>query len=389
MRSLVSLFILTLVCSTLPASAQIQSDFSAGGGLRVGLSSTACAAGIAGAIRYNSTSGGIIEFCNGTSWLNMKASTLNALSDAYTTYPRFNMVLGHEATTFSGTTTNNTAFGAGALDAFTHTTGNVTAIGFEALTNLTGGYAGYTAIGAKAMGRHTMAQGCAALGFEASFNTQTADHCVAVGYYALHNNTNHGATGVGRRSLENAGNVYYSVGLGAGVGPNVNSFSSSIIIGTGIHARASSLTNYLDIGNLIYGDLSVNKRVGINKSTQAYNLDVTGDIAFTGVVIDISDRRRKENIAPLTGQTAHIMALRPVSYSMKADAAQKIEYGFIAQDVEQIFPMLVGVADDDDKTKSLNYVGLLAPLIKAVQERQNFIDQQEVRIRALEALTAE
>lgn len=56
---------------------------------------------------------------------------------------------------------------------------------------------------------------------------------------------------------------------------------------------------------------------------------------------------------------------------MKDDKEHKIEYGFIAQDVEEIYPALV---HESDEFKSLNYVGMIAPLVKAVQEQNNRID---------------
>ena len=53
---------------------------------------------------------------------------------------------------------------------------------------------------------------------------------------------------------------------------------------------------------------------------------------------------------------------------MKDDEDQKIEYGVIAQQLEKIFPELVHTADDEMKTKSVNYVGLIAPMIEATKE---------------------
>jgi trimeric autotransporter adhesin len=44
------------------------------------------------------------------------------------------------------------------------------------------------------------------------------------------------------------------------------------------------------------------------------------------------------------------------------------ELGFIAQDVEDVFPDVVYTLGGADGPKSLNYVGLIAPTIKALQE---------------------
>lgn len=50
------------------AMAQMDSDFSIGGAIRVGTSATPCDSAALGGIRYNSGGAGAIEFCNGTAW---------------------------------------------------------------------------------------------------------------------------------------------------------------------------------------------------------------------------------------------------------------------------------------------------------------------------------
>ncbi len=119
-----------------------------------------------------------------------------------------------------------------------------------------------------------------------------------------------------------------------------------------------------------------------NQSTSKFT--VTGDIDYTGVTTDISDQRLKENITPLSPALAQIMAMSPVSFTMKSDTKHAIEYGFIAQDIEKIYPDLVKTADDSTQTKSMNYIGLIAPLVKAMQEQQKTIQEQQKRIEALE-----
>lgn len=109
-------------------------------------------------------------------------------------------------------------------------------------------------------------------------------------------------------------------------------------------------------------------KVGIGTATPTAALDVVGDIQYTGVITDISDKRLKTNINPLAdGSLEKILKLRPVSFNMKNDLSA-LEFGFIAQEVEEIFPDLVKTAKDKDQTKSLNYVGMIAPLVKSVQE---------------------
>lgn len=53
------------------------------------------------------------------------------------------------------------------------------------------------------------------------------------------------------------------------------------------------------------------------------------------------------------------------------DNPQQTEYGFIAQEVQPLFPALVVVGSDPSRTLSLNYVGMIAPLVKALQEMES------------------
>jgi hypothetical protein len=96
-------------------------------------------------------------------------------------------------------------------------------------------------------------------------------------------------------------------------------------------------------------------------------MTVAGDILYTGVVRDTSDRRLKASIHQLPSSLEAMLRLKPVSFSMNEKAA-RTEYDLIAQDVEGVFPALVSTASDPSGTKSLNYIGLIAPTIKAVQE---------------------
>lgn len=55
----------------------------------------------------------------------------------------------------------------------------------------------------------------------------------------------------------------------------------------------------------------------------------------------ISDARLKDNIAPLTGALDKIASLNPVTYTWRHSAINEPTTGFIAQEVEQVFPSAV------------------------------------------------
>jgi len=97
-----------------------------------------------------------------------------------------------------------------------------------------------------------------------------------------------------------------------------------------------------------------------------------------------SDSRLKENIVEISPQLANIMALRPVEFDYIASEGGGHQIGFIAQEVQAIYPDLVGERADGMLTLSdMNKND--ARLIKAIQEQQALITSLTARIAALES----
>jgi hypothetical protein len=97
-----------------------------------------------------------------------------------------------------------------------------------------------------------------------------------------------------------------------------------------------------------------------------------------------SDSRLKENIVELPSQLANIMALRPVEFNYIESEGGGHQIGFIAQEVQTIYPDLIGEREDGMLTLTdLNKND--ARLVKAIQEQQALITSLTARIAALEA----
>ncbi len=165
--------------------AQVESNFSAGGGIRIGYSSATCNASIAGAIRYNSAASGSVDFCNGTSWLNTgSGGGIDDLSDARTDYVTdHNLFMGLNAG--AGIQTGgqyNLFVGATAGDATTTGDNNI-ALGYNALgTNITG--SANIAIGRDALWNRSAWSNNIAIGYSAGSHLQGGES-VAIGSYVL------------------------------------------------------------------------------------------------------------------------------------------------------------------------------------------------------------
>ena len=91
-----------------------------------------------------------------------------------------------------------------------------------------------------------------------------------------------------------------------------------------------------------------------------------------------SDRRLKKEIAAIPmGVLQKFMQLQPVSYLYKAEKESATRsLGFLAQDVQQLFPELVGTSPTStgETYLSLNYAGFGILAVKAIQEQQQQIE---------------
>ena len=118
--------------------------------------------------------------------------------------------------------------------------------------------------------------------------------------------------------------------------------------------------------------------VGIGTVSPTRRLDVAGEV-IANAYFHHSDRVLKTGIEPIRNGLQRILGLEPVAFNWKNDG--EISLGFIAQDVEQKFPELV--TTDVYGSKAVNYSGLIAPLIQAIQEQQKQIQEQQVEINEL------
>jgi hypothetical protein len=131
--------------------------------------------------------------------------------------------------------------------------------------------------------------------------------------------------------------------------------------------NADSGTAYVSSGN-----------INIYVSITGFQSSGSGN---TITIQNVSDRRLKENIVPENLGLDFIKQLIPVSYNMIKGAGRKM-HGFIAQDVEPL------IADDNDAlkitnedgSKGVDYLSLIGPMTKAIQELSAKVDALEAKL---------
>jgi hypothetical protein len=95
-----------------------------------------------------------------------------------------------------------------------------------------------------------------------------------------------------------------------------------------------------------------------------------------------SDARLKENIVDLPPQLANVMALRPVEFDYIESEGGGHQTGFIAQEMESIYPDAVGERHDGMKTIT-GWSKTEARLVKAIQELKADLDATKAELAAL------
>ena len=128
------------------------------------------------------------------------------------------------------------------------------------------------------------------------------------------------------------------------------------------------------------GDLSnSNHNTTLTVDDTDHEIDINGDLYVSGSVSDCvlgtatggvtcaSDARLKKNVQDLPSELASIDQLRPVTFNwIDPTKDQSTQTGFIAQDVQTIYPQFVH--DVGNGFIGIDYASLVVPAIKAIQE---------------------
>ena len=309
-----------------------------------------------------------------------------------------NIAIG-QAAMFSNTSGNgNIAVGRLALNAG-NGNDNV-AIGTRAMVSTTIGHTN-VAVGANSMLFNTTGEGNVAVGYLSLRNNTSGVQNVAVGNGALFSNTDgYTSVAVGINALVNSTRGVSNVGLGAASLFNDITGFGNTGVGTRANVSSGNLTNATAIGFEAIVNASNKVRIG-NASVTV----IEGQVPFTTP----SDGRYKFGVQEDVKGLDFIMQLRPVTYQFDVkkydanlgisentmgsgyDEALKIRRsGFIAQEVEQAalktgynFSGIIKPKNPKEHY-SLSYDAFVVPLVKAMQEQQQIIDELQKKNASLE-----
>ena len=315
-----------------------------------------------------------------------------------------NTAIGASALSSNTTGNENTALGSQALLFNTTGLGN-TAVGLEALRQNTSGFdnvaIGVVALHVNTTGNANVAIGGGALGVntEGGDNTATGDNVM------VSNTTGNNNAAFGEQALKFNTSGSQNTAFGSGAFFHITTGSGNTAVGANADVSSfddGALQNATAIGYGAIVNASNKVRIGNDNVTV-----IEGAVPFTTP----SDGRFKFNIREDVPGLDFVLRLRPVTYQFDAkrfsafmhgqvdnedvtrasydEATSVRRTGFIAQEVEKAANEsgydFSGVNKPKAATDhySLSYESFVVPLVKAVQEQQQVIEQLKQQVETL------
>jgi hypothetical protein len=293
-----------------------------------------------------------------------------------------------------------------------------------------------TVFGSSSMINNSRAYDCVAIGTDAlknagSGNINAGDGNIGIGRAALQDNIiGEKNTAVGAYALENALDSFNTaVGYNAGAlvttGTNNLAIGSNASVGSTLsYAAAIGADAVVSTNNSVVlgGTGAAATKVGIGLTAPSADLDIRqkkgdtagiklitsagyywriesdaqGDFNFyyfnnlagyinglTGAYVNVSDARLKKNIHNVQPMLARAMKLAPKTYRFAAGGPQaRTTYGFLAQDVERLFPEMVATHPVTGM-KSIAYQDFGLVAIETIKEQQGLLQQLDQTIEVL------
>jgi trimeric autotransporter adhesin len=318
-----------------------------------------------------------------------------------------NLAAGMATLPRNTTGSENSAVGVNAL--FSNITGNGnTANGYQSLFRNDTGYAN-VANGFQAMFENTRGAGNSATGYQALVNNTTGNNNTADGAFALlSNTTGYLNAAFGTSADVNSNNLVNATAIGAYAKVGC---TNCMVLGTNAPVGGVPLVDKVKVGigtsnpiadlhiKQINESYPTNGNGGLllerKNTTDAWNIftDLGNDLDFnfngsakayindaTGAYTVVSDVRMKNNVTPITNILPTLLQLQPKTYyynNNKADAP--LSYGFIAQEVEKLFPAFV-TTKGADNMKAIAYQNFSVIAVQAIKEQQVIIENQNEKI---------
>ena len=122
------------------------------------------------------------------------------------------------------------------------------------------------------------------------------------------------------------------------------------------------------------GGLAMNGLLSLTPANNKTPVLIDNDLTVTGSIFNTSDERLKENISNISvDEIDRLMLVKPKQFLYKNRFDKRVHYGFLAQDIEKIYPNLVD--NNASNYKRVNYQEFIPLILSKMQNMQNEIDE--------------
>ncbi len=282
-----------------------------------------------------------------------------------------------------------TGSGGGGISTIDGDTGSATGstVTFDATTNC-GATVSFSASGSTVDFKVSNASDNITIGSSAGNGTLSGDANVSLGNITLSALTDGSFnTAVGQASLATVSSGVSNTAVGYSSLFQLDTGSSNVAIG---HNAGSSYTTS-ESSNIIIG-ASINGTAGESNITRigsgqsaCYVSGIDG-VTVTGTAVlvasddqlgvAVSSRKYKDNIKDMADKSSLILNLRPVTFTLKDNKDQSIQFGLIAEEVAEIMPEIV-INDKNNDPQTVKYHELPALLLNELKKALKRIELLE------------
>lgn len=185
---------------------------------------------------------------------------------------------------------------------------------------------------------------------------------------------------------DNRGHIYQNVNNPSVV---MTFYNEKVGIGTTspsylLHVNGSLGSSSLTTGSITASSLNASGNAYCNYLYVNWNVNAWNMYAYN--YYTRSDAKLKKNISSIDNSLDLITSLKGREYFLKnaksPESTDKKNYGFIAQEIQEILPEIV--SEDDEGYLAVNYTSIIPILVEAIKEQQDEIESYQQKIERLE-----
>jgi hypothetical protein len=155
--------------------------------------------------------------------------------------------------------------------------------------------------------------------------------------------------------------------------------------GDNVQGIKQFVTSSVGVVDWIYKTIAGSTIKVITPYDQTKTVMIPKDLLVLGSINNPSDINLKENIEQINIED--FTKLNPVSFTFKDDEQNKKHYGFIAQELETVYPDLV--TNSEIGFKAVNYIEMIPIMLSQMKNMQLEIDKLKDEIKEIKALKNE